>query len=312
MNYQASPTLPSPLSGVITAIITPMKQDGSVDFAGLKQNVTAQIEAGVQGIIALGTTGETPTLTADEQIEIIESTRALTKGKILLGVGTGTNATNSTIERTKQAQEMGADFVLITAPFYNKPTQQGIFAHFSAITSACSLPIMVYNVPGRSGVNITADTLGKLTALTTINAIKESSGNLDQALDMLHVVNDMNIHGIANFSVLSGDDSFTLSLMAAGATGVVSVASNVAPEEMVALVAACSKGDFETARALQYKLLPLMRALFVESNPQPIKAAMNMAGYAGGSCRLPLLEALPTTKALLAEALRVLEIEVKS
>lgn len=273
------------LRGTFTAMITPFKGN-LLDEEGLISNIHHQLHAGVSGLVLLGTTGETPTLTPDEQRRVIEIGVREAKGKTLIIVGTGSNATQVSIENTTRAKDLGADIALVVAPYYNKPTQEGIYRHFEALTHAVDLPVIVYNIPGRTGVNIETPTLLKMAQLPHIIGVKESSGNLDQAADILCNTLKNN----PDFSVLSGDDAATLPMMALGADGVISVVSNLVPSSMVALVNAALCGDYGAARALHHELLPLCRAAFLETNPAPIKEAMNVCGLPAGTCRLPLCE----------------------
>ncbi len=286
------------ISGVYTALITPFDSNLEVDYEGLKRNVNLQIDAGVNGLLVLGTTGETPTLTTNEQRKVITTVIEEAKGRVPVIVGTGTNSTAASIERTAEAKKLGADAALIVTPYYNKPTQRGIYEHFRAINLAVDLPLIAYNIKGRSGVNIETSTLKDISELYNVVAVKEASGDISQIMDVITKL------GSDDFSVMSGDDALTLPAMALGANGVFSVVSNLFPDRVVAMTEAALRGDFEEARALHYELLPFFRAAFIETNPIPIKAAMEILGLPAGKCRLPLCDLQPKNAEKLAEILK--------
>lgn len=295
---------------LITAMITPFL-NGEVDIEGLKANIAYQIESGVEGILVLGTTGESPTLTREERNTVITSAVEAAGGRVPVMVGTGTNATQSTIALTNEAHALGADAALIVTPYYNCPTQEGIYRHFAAITEATQLPICIYNIPKRTGRNIEVGTMGRIAMLPRIVGVKESAGDIGQVSAIIHEIASKHDH----FTVWSGDDALTLPIMALGGAGLVSVTSNLVPREMFNLVAAASRGDFFEARHAFYSLLPLMNALFVETNPIPLKAAMAMAGMAAGPCRMPLGELSPENEAMLEKILNergILSVETRS
>jgi len=289
--------------GVHTAIITPFRENKSVDFEGLQQNVKIQLQNQVDGLVILGTTGETPTLSIDEKKEIITTVVSQAKGRTFLTVGTGTNCTQTTIENTLQAKELGADAALLVVPYYNKPNQQGLLNHFTAIASATDLPLIVYNVPGRSSCSLCLETVKRLSDIPEIIGIKEASGNMDFLMDIVIATKKRR----KDFLVFSGDDSLTFPLLACGGDGVISVTSNVAPTRMKHLCETALNGDLLAARSTHQDLLPLMRTLFMETNPQPTKCAMELIGCAGGGCRLPLVDASPETRTKLHEVLSQLE-----
>lgn len=268
---------------IITALITPFL-DGKVDIEGLRSNLSQQLREGVEGILVLGTTGESPTLTREERQEVITTTVDSVGGDVPVFVGTGTNATQSTIELTKEAHELGADIALIVTPYYNCPMQAGMYEHFAAVCEATNIPISIYNIPKRTGRNMTVGTLKKLAALPQIIGVKESSGDLNQSAMIIREISAID----EKFMVWTGDDVFTLAMMSLGGKGVISVASNIIPREVRAMVDAASSGDFETARQQFFAILPLFNVLFCETNPIPIKAAMAMCGMPSGPCRLPL------------------------
>jgi len=258
------------IKGLWTAIVTPFKE-GRLDERGLRENLRFQKENNVDGITALGSTGESPTLTHGECDRILEICKEF---YLPLMVGTGTNCTQTTIEKTTWAKECGADFALIMTPYYNKPTQEGIYRHFMAVADAVDIPIVVYNHPGRTGVNIKTETLKRMAAHPSVVAVKETSGDIDQASCVMRE--------IPKLRVMSGDDNLTFPLMALGAHGVISVSSNLIPHLMRELVYS------ENARELHFELIPFFDATNIETNPIPIKAMMRMAGMAAGECRLPL------------------------
>lgn len=276
------------LKGTITALITPFI-DHELDENGLKQNIVYQISQGINGLLVLGCTGEVSTLSSEEQERIISIAGQNTKGKVPLWVGTGTCSTTETIERTNLAKNLGADIALIIAPYANKPTQEGIYRHFKAISENVDLPIVIYNNPGRCCVNIETPTLLRIAELPNIIGVKESSGNIFQVADIIHTV----IKKYPHFNILSGDDVSTLPMMALGATGVVSVASNLIPAQVVASVEAALHGNFDAARELHTQFYPIFKAVFLETNPMPIKAMMDFCGLPAGNCRLPLSQMSP-------------------
>ncbi|MCB0337806.1 MAG: 4-hydroxy-tetrahydrodipicolinate synthase, partial [Bdellovibrionales bacterium] len=267
--------------------VTPFLSDGEIDFEGLKQNVDFQIESGVDAILPLGTTGEAPTISKDEQSKILECVVEYANGRVPVVVGTGTNNTRETIELTKRAKSMGAQCALIAQPYYSKPSQEGIFRHFEAVAEACDLPILVYNIKGRTGVNIETSTMLRIATISTICGVKEASGDLAQINDVIVEIQNKR----DGFAVLSGDDALTLPLMALGGKGVVSVVTNIVPRRMVALVSALRSENYPLARKLHEELLPIFKASFIESNPIPIKTMMRLCGMPAGPFRLPLCDA---------------------
>lgn len=290
--------------GVTTAMITPFLPDGSVDFDGLRRNTRHQVENGVNGLLPLGTTGEAPTLNESEKEQIVrivveEARRANSKVKIMVGVGT--NSTSKTIQNAKQAQAWGADALLVVTPYYNKPTQDGILAHFSAVCHETDLPIVVYNIKGRTGTNIETSTLKSMAANNEqIIAVKEASGDMLQMTDVLMQIPDLIVY--------SGDDGLTFPLLCLGGQGVISVVSNLLPKQVVEMVAAALEGNPEQARQLHFRLMPIFKAAFIETNPAPIKYAMQKIGLAAGPLRLPLVEIRPTSRSVLDEVLNTLEL----
>jgi 4-hydroxy-tetrahydrodipicolinate synthase len=267
--------------GVFTALITPFR-DGSVDERALQELVEHQIVAGVDGLVPCGSTGEAATLSHAEHRRVIEVVVAAARGRVHVLAGTGSNSTQEAIALTRHAKEAGADGALLISPYYNKPTQEGIVAHYAAVARETAFPLVVYNIPGRTASNILPSTISRLSEIEQIVAVKESTGDLNQ---MAHVIASVP----ESFAVLSGDDWATLPLLAIGGRGVISTTSNVAPSEMVSLVRSFLAGDIARARDVHYRLLPLFDALFCETNPIPVKAAVAMRGLCREDIRLPLL-----------------------
>jgi 4-hydroxy-tetrahydrodipicolinate synthase len=268
--------------GCGTALVTPFRRDQSLDEGALRRLVRRQIEAKVDFVVPCGTTGENPTLTRAEHLRVVEITLEEAKGKIPVLAGAGGYNTVEVIELAKELKAMGTDGILSVTPYYNKPTQEGLYQHFRAIAVAIAHPIIVYNVPGRTGVNLEPATLKRLAAIENIVGVKEASGNISQIASIESQVPDQ-------FVVLSGDDAVTLPLIALGGRGVISVVSNEIPAEMRKLVEHCLSDDFAAARQVERKYLPLMEINFVESNPIPVKAAMALMGLLEPVWRLPLV-----------------------
>lgn len=294
------------LRGLYTAVVTPFDLQERVNFEGFRHNLRYQLENGVDGVVILGTTGEAPTLSELEKRELITVAIEELGGKIPVIVGTGVYSTSRTIETTRLAEEMGADAALIVTPYYNKPTQEGLYRHFVAICHAVSLPICIYNAPGRTGQNLQGTTLQRLLEFPTIIGLKEASGDNKQINDVMAIAQKYR----PEFSIVSGDDDLTLALVAIGASGVISVASNLVPRAMREFVTAALSGDFERARSLHYQLYPFFRACFIETNPSPIKAAMNYCGMPAGPCRLPLADLLPESLVQLEQSILALPSEI--
>lgn len=268
--------------GSIVAIITPMKND-KVDEEALRKLVEFQIENGTDGIVPCGTTGESATLTYEEHCQVIDIVIDQVNGRIPVIAGTGSNSTHETIFLTKHAKKAGADAALIITPYYNKPTQKGMYEHFKAVAEAVDIPIIVYNVPGRTAVNLLPETVIELSKIENIVGVKEASGSLDQATEIILNVDD-------NFSVLSGEDSLSFPLFCIGAKGVISVATNIVPDMMANMWDAFERGDVKTARNIHLKLFPLFKAIFFETNPIPVKKAAYLMGLAEDEIRLPLVK----------------------
>jgi 4-hydroxy-tetrahydrodipicolinate synthase len=266
--------------GTYTALVTPFR-DGAVDEPALRNLIREQIAAGVDGIVPCGSTGESATMNHAEHQRVIAISVEEAAGKVKVMAGTGSNNTAEAISLTSYAKKAGADAALLISPYYNKPTQEGHVAHYRAIADAAGLPLFVYNIPGRTGVNILPETIAKMAEHPLIVGVKEASGSLDQISRVIQLTQ-------GRMTVLSGDDSLTLPLMAVGGHGVIAVVSNLVPAKTVAMVRAARAGDFETARKLHYELLPILQVLFTETNPIPIKAAMAMLGKCGPELRMPL------------------------
>jgi 4-hydroxy-tetrahydrodipicolinate synthase len=267
-------------SGAISALITPFR-DGAVDETALRDLVEWQISSGVDGLVPCGSTGESATLSHAEHEQVIRVVVEQARRRVPVIAGTGSNSTAEAIRLTTYAREIHADAALLISPYYNKPTQEGIYKHYKSIATHVDLPLIVYNIPGRTGSNILPETFARLCDVRQIAAIKESSGSLDQCSDILKLCGN-------RLDLLSGDDSLTLPLMAIGAKGVISVVTNVMPREMHEMAAAALANDFERARQLHFRMLPLMRALFTETNPIPVKQACAFMGKCANELRMPL------------------------
>jgi 4-hydroxy-tetrahydrodipicolinate synthase len=281
------------LEGTYTALITPFGADGEVDLDGLTALVEWQIEAGVDGLVPCGSTGEAATLSHAEHTRVVQHVVEVASGRVPVIAGTGSNSTVEALTLTRQAREAGADAALLISPYYNKPTQEGIYRHYRKIAEDVGLPLVLYNIPGRTGSRINPDTSARLSRVPGVIGLKEAGGDLALTSQTLAACNP-------EFTVLSGDDSLTLPMLALGARGVISTTSNVAPREMTALVHAWLDGDLAGAREAHYRLLPLMEALFIETNPIPVKTALVTLGrIRDGGLRLPLTEMSKANRELL-------------
>jgi len=282
-------------SGSLVALITPFK-NGQVDYAAIERLVDWHIEQGTDGLVPVGTTGESPTVAVEEHEKIIATVVRRPAGRVPVIAGAGANATDEAVVLTRFARDAGADATLQVCPYYNKPTQEGLYRHFAAIAEAVDLPIVLYNIPGRTSVNMTPETGARLAQLPQIVASKEATGSMDQTSEIL---------ARCDLAVLSGDDSLTLPLMALGARGVISVAANLVPQDVKRLTAAMLAGDLETAQAAHRKLYALCRAMFIETNPIPVKTAMRWAGLIeSDEKRLPLTDLSEANAATLRQALK--------
>ena len=282
------------MQGVFPAIITPFKGD-NVDYQGLEHNINFLVENGVSGIVAVGTTGESPTLTHEEHKSIIEKTIEIVDGRVEVIAGTGSNSTMEAIELSQFAEDVGADALLLITPYYNKPTQEGLKRHFGEIAQSVNIPMVLYNVPSRTSVNIEPKTIKYLyEEYSNINALKEANPNLSHISE---VINSCDI------DVISGNDELTLPIISLGGKGVISVVSNILPKEFVEMVDCALNGNYNRAREIHYNLFNIMNLMFVETNPIPIKTAMNMLGMPAGKLRLPLYDMSEENKRKLREAL---------
>jgi 4-hydroxy-tetrahydrodipicolinate synthase len=267
-------------SGSAVALVTPFK-DGQVDWRSLETLVQFHLENGTHGIVACGTTGEAATLSHEEHVDVVKAVVRLVAKKIPVIAGTGSNSTEEAVTLTREAEKAGADGALLISPYYNRPTQEGIYQHYKRVASSVGLPLIIYNIPSRTGSKIEPETLARLSEVHNIAGVKEATGSVDQAIDVMRLCGD-------RLAVYSGEDSLTFSLMALGGKGVVSTVANVAPKEMSQLTEACLKGAWEKGRELQFRLVPLIRAVFIETNPIPVKTALSLMGKCRGDLRLPL------------------------
>jgi 4-hydroxy-tetrahydrodipicolinate synthase len=292
-------------TGCGTALVTPFTRSGALDEAGVRRLARRQIDAGIHFLVPCGTTGETPTLSERERLRVVEIVVAEAKGAVPVLAGAGGYNTHEVIETAQQMARAGADGILSVAPYYNKPTPEGLYQHYKAIAEAVPLPVIVYNVPGRTGVNVDVATIARLSAVPNIVGVKEASGNMTQMCEICGAVPD-------DFLVLSGDDALTLPVMSVGGRGIVSVASNEVPAEMVRMVEAAEAGDFNTARRLHRELLPIMQVNFIESSPIPVKTAMAMMGLVEEVFRLPLVPPRPASRDRITQVLRDLGLPIGS
>lgn len=290
-------------TGVGTALITPFTRTGGLDEAGIRRLARRQIDAGIHFLVPCGTTGETPTLSQSERRRVVELVVEEANGKVPVLAGAGGYDTREVVHAARDMHAAGAAGLLSVTPYYNKPTPEGLFQHFSAIAGATPLPIVLYNVPGRTGCNIDAATCARLATIPTVVAVKEASGNIQQMVEICKAVPD-------DFIVLSGDDALTLPLMAIGGRGVISVASNEIPAEMVRMVEAAEHGDYAAARAVHAKIVPLMLGNFVESNPGPVKFAMAAMGLCEEIFRLPMVSPRPASQQKILSILKDLGVSV--
>lgn len=267
---------------IVTAMVTPFDNKGNIDFAKTTKLVNYLLENGTDSLVVAGTTGESPTLTTEEKIALFRHVVSVVNGRVPVIAGTGSNNTRASIELTKKAEEIGVDAVMLVAPYYNKPNQEGLYQHFKAIAESTSLPVMLYNIPGRSVVNISVDTIVRLAEIPNIVAVKDASGNLDAMTEIIARTKD-------DFLLYSGDDGITLPVLAIGGAGVVSVASHIIGNEMQQMIAAFEAGELAKAAKLHQKLLPIMKGLFAAPSPVPVKTALQLKGLDVGSVRLPLV-----------------------
>jgi 4-hydroxy-tetrahydrodipicolinate synthase len=275
----------------MVALVTPFKGD-KVDWESLEGLVEFHIENGIHGIVPCGTTGESATLTHQEHNEVVEAVVKYVKKRVQVIAGTGSNSTQEAIDFTRSAEKAGADGALMISPYYNRPTQEGIYQHYKKVASEVHIPLIIYNIPSRTGSKIEPETLARLAEVKNIAGVKEATGSMDQAIEVLRLCGE-------GLEVYSGEDSLTFSLMALGGKGVISTVANVAPREMSQLTRACFEGDWEKGRSIQFKLIPLIRSLFIETNPIPVKTALSLMGKCRGDLRLPMTPmAEPNVKTL--------------
>ncbi|PAV28872.1 4-hydroxy-tetrahydrodipicolinate synthase [Virgibacillus profundi] len=267
---------------VLTAMVTPFDQSGEIDFVATEGLINYLIANGSEGLVVAGTTGESPTLTHEEKLKLFKFVVKKVDGRVSVIAGTGSNNTKASIELTKEAEAAGVDAIMLVTPYYNKPSQEGMYQHFRVISENTSLPVMLYNIPGRSVVNMEPETIIRLSKIKNIVSVKEASGDLDAAAEIISKTPD-------NFSVYSGDDSLTLPMLSIGGTGIVSVSSHIIGNEMQEMVQHFQKGEVIDAAAIHRSLLPIMKALFAAPNPTPVKEALNRIGIPVGSVRLPLI-----------------------
>lgn len=290
-------------TGMATAIVTPMHTDGSIDYEALGRFVEFQIDSGINGLVVMGTTGENATIEPEDQKKVIAHTVEKAAGRVPVIAGTGTNNTEHVLHNTRNACQVGADAILVVTPYYNKATQNGLVTHFTAVADESTLPVILYNVPGRTGCNLLPKTVAKLSEHPNIAAIKEATGSLAQMIEIMHLCGD-------KIDVYSGEDGLTVPMMAMGAKGTISVLSNVAPRQSVAMTDACLRGDYAAAAKMQCDLLPLINALFSEVNPIPAKAATAAMGFGADALRLPLTSMEAQNRAVLFAEMRKLGIAV--
>ena len=290
-------------TGMATAIVTPMHTDGSIDYEALGRFVEFQIDSGINGLVVMGTTGENATIEPEDQKKVIAYTVEKVAGRVPVIAGTGTNNTEHVLHNTRNACQVGADAILVVTPYYNKATQNGLVTHFTAVADESTLPVILYNVPGRTGCNLLPKTVAKLSEHPNIAAIKEAAGSLAQMIEIMHLCGD-------KIDVYSGEDGLTVPMMAMGAKGTISVLSNVAPRQSVAMTDACLRGDYAAAAKMQCDLLPLINALFSEVNPIPAKAATAAMGFGADALRLPLTSMEAQNRAVLFAEMRKLGIAV--
>jgi 4-hydroxy-tetrahydrodipicolinate synthase len=283
---------------VSTAMVTPFDRKGNIDFTKTTQLIQYLIENGSDSLVVAGTTGESPTLTKEEKIALFRHVVKVVNGRVPVIAGTGSNNTHASIELTKKAIEAGVDAIMLVAPYYNKPSQEGLFQHFKAIAESTTLPVMLYNIPGRSSVNVSPETIIRLSEIENIVAVKEASGDLDSMTEIISHTSD-------DFMLYSGDDGLTLPVLSIGGTGIVSVASHIIGNEMQEMVAAFTGGNHLEAAGLHQKLLPVMKGLFTSPNPTPVKTALQMKGLDVGSVRLPLIPLTEVERAKLSQLLQV-------
>lgn len=290
---------------IVTAMVTPFDEHGEIDFPATRNLINHLIENGSDGLVVAGTTGESPTLSNDEKAELFKFTVEVVNGRVPVIAGTGSNNTRESIELTLQAEDAGVDGIMLVTPYYNKPCQEGLYLHFKTIAAATSLPIMLYNIPGRSAVNMSVETTVRLSEIKNIVAVKEASGDLDAMAEIIE-------HSREGFSLYSGDDALTLPVLAIGGTGVVSVSAHVLGNEMQTMIRNFKIGNTIEAASNHRRLLPMMKALFAAPNPSPVKAALNLKGIPVGGVRLPMIPLNEEQQRSLQQALSMYEEKVNA
>jgi 4-hydroxy-tetrahydrodipicolinate synthase len=288
---------------VLTAMVTPFDQNGEIDFNATKMLVEHLITNGTDSLVVAGTTGESPTLTTEEKIELFKCVVEAAAGRVHVIAGTGSNNTQASMSLTKLAEETGVDGIMLVAPYYNKPSQEGLYQHFKTIAESTSLPVMLYNIPGRSIVNISVETVVRLSEIPNVVSIKEASGNLDAMAEIISKTP-------SDFTLYSGDDGLTIPVLAIGGAGVISVASHIIGNDMQEMINAFKNGDVQKAAATHRNLLPIMRALFIAPSPSPVKAALNLNGIQVGGVRLPMVPLSNKEQSALEEVLQTSGINV--
>ena len=287
---------------ILTAMVTPFDQNGEIDFPATRNLIDYLIANGTEGLVVSGTTGESPTLTDEEKVQLFKFTVEVVNGRVPVIAGTGSYSTKASTELTKQAADAGVDGIMLVVPYYNKPSQEGMYQHFKTIAAVTSLPIMLYNIPGRSVVNMAVDTVIRLSEIPNIVSIKEASGNLDTMSEIISKTSD-------DFSLYSGDDGLTIPVLSIGGTGVISVASHIIGNEMQAMIAEFNSGNVQEAARYHRRLLPVMKALFAAPNPTPVKTALNLKGIPVGGVRLPMV---PLNAAELSTLQDVLSVQLET
>ncbi|MBM2804807.1 MAG: dihydrodipicolinate synthase [Deltaproteobacteria bacterium] len=283
-------------TGSMVALVTPFN-NGQVDWQTLEALVEFHIRNGTQGIVPCGTTGESATLSHQEHDDVIRAVIRAVHKRVPVIAGTGSNSTDEAVRLTREAEKSGADGALLISPYYNRPTQEGIYQHYKKVASEVGIPIIIYNIPGRTGSKIEPETLARLAEISNVAGVKEATGSVDQAIDVIRLCGD-------RLAVYSGEDSLIYSLMALGGKGVISTVANVAPKETAQLTEACLKGNWEKGREIQFKLIPLIRSLFLETNPIPVKTALSLMGKCSGELRLPMTPMAEGNLTKLSQAMR--------
>ena len=288
--------------GTYVAMVTPFTQDGKIDEEGFRSNINFLIDKGVNGLVGAGTSGESATLTHEEHKKVVEVLIDEVDGRVETIAGSGSNSTQEAIELTKSAEELGADAALIITPYYNKPQQHALIKHYQAIADETDIPIVAYNVPSRTGIDMSVDTIVELAKIDGVDAVKEASGSVDKVSEIYKALSDEGLED--DFNILSGEDALTLPIMALGGTGVISASANVDPKRMVLMVDSILNDDFTRAQELHYEMVNVIKALFIESNPVPAKTAMNIMGLPSGPLRAPLTEMKEENIEILKNALK--------